>query len=40
MITYSEFIKIAREVGAMRIIECWDEISFQFYIKQFGPITK
>lgn len=40
MITYSEFIKIAWEVGAMSIIECWDESSFQFYIEQFGPMTK
>ncbi len=39
-INYTEFMAIAHNAHAWDIIECWDRMAFNTYIKEFGPMTK
>lgn len=38
--TYEEFMKFAKECKAYTILETWDENSFNFYVEEFGTMTK
>lgn len=38
--TYGEFMKFAKECKAYTILETWDENSFNFYVEEFGTMTK
>ena len=41
--TYEELIEYARKHynrGGDGIFECWDERTYNEYVKEFGPITK
>ena len=42
-LTYDELMKLALEnysKGGDGIYECWDEQTYNDYVKEFGPITK
>lgn len=42
-LTYEEFIALAKAnytKGGDGYVECWDERTFDYYAKEFGPITK
>lgn len=42
-LTYEELIEYARKhynKGGDGIFECWDKKTFDYYVKEFGPITK
>lgn len=42
-LTWKEFYKLALvnyEFGGDGIVECWDERTFNDYVKEFGPITE
>lgn len=39
-ITYKQFMEIARDLHAIDILECWDELSFRYYCEEFGPMTR
>lgn len=42
-LTWTEFYKLALvnyEFGGDGIVECWDERTFNEYVKEFGPITE
>lgn len=42
-LTYAELIELAREnydKGGDGYAECWDERTFAYFVKEFGPITK
>lgn len=42
-LSYEELIKYAKEhytKGGDGIYECWDQRTFDDYVKMFGPITK
>ena len=41
--TYKEFIELAYKYynkGGDVVVECWDEMSFRFYVEEFGPMSK
>lgn len=43
ILTYAEFMALAQEnycKGGDCVVECWDEVEFNDYVKEFGPITK
>lgn len=40
---YKEFIALAEENysrGGDVAVECWDQRQFDFYVKEFGPMTR
>ena len=42
-LTYEEFIALAKENysrGGDVVVECWDQRQFDFYVKEFGAMTK
>ena len=42
-LTYAELVALAREnynKGGDGYVECWDERTFAYFVKEFGPITK
>ena len=42
-LTYEELMALAREnynKGGDGYVECWDERTFAYFVKEFGPITK
>lgn len=42
-LTYQEFMDLAKQnycKGGMVFFECWDESAFDYYVKEFGVITK
>ncbi len=42
-LTWKEFYKLALhnyENGGDGVVECWDENTFNEYVKEFGPITE
>ena len=42
-LTYAELMALAREnynKGADGYVKCWDERTFAYFVKEFGPITK
>ena len=42
-LTYEELMKLAMEhynEGGDATYECWGESEFNYYVKEFGPITK
>ena len=42
-LTYEEFIALAKEnytKGGDGYVECWDDRTFTYFVKEFGPITK
>lgn len=42
-LTYEEFITLAKEWyrwGGDSFYECWGKDEFEYYLKEFGPITK
>lgn len=39
-ITFTRFMAIARAVHAWDILECWDRVVFDEYVKEFGPMTE
>ena len=42
-LTYEEFIALAKEnytKGGDVAVECWEQREFDFYVKEFGPVTK
>lgn len=42
-LTYAELMELAREnydKGGDGYAECWDERTFAYFVKEFGPITK
>ena len=42
-LTYDELIEYARKhynKGGDSVYECWDENTYNYYVKEFGPITK
>lgn len=42
-LTYEELISLAEEYynrGGDAIVECWDKKTFDYYVKEFGPMTK
>ena len=42
-LTYDEFTALAQEnyaKGGNVGVECWDEEIFDYYVKEFGPVTK
>lgn len=42
-LTYDQFMKLAREnydKGGDGYVECWDERTFAYFVKEFGSITK
>ena len=41
--TYKQFLEYAMQNyyrGGDCVVECWDELSFQVYCAEFGPMTK
>lgn len=41
--TYMQFLEYAManyNRGGDCVVECWDELSFDFYCAEFGPMTK
>lgn len=42
-LTYEEFIALAKanySKGGDGYVECWDDRTFAYFVKEFGPITK
>lgn len=42
-LTFDQFMALAREhytTGGGSYAECWDERTFAYFVKEFGPITK
>lgn len=42
-LTYEEFIALAQENynrGGDVVVECWDQRQFDYYVKEFGTMTK
>ena len=42
-LTYEEFISLAKEnynSGGDVAVECWERYQFDYYVKEFGPVTK
>ncbi len=42
-LTYEEFIALAQENynrGGDVVVECWDQRQFDYYVKEFGAMTK
>ena len=42
-LTYEEFVALAKEnytKGGDVAVECWEQREFDFYVKEFGPVTK
>ena len=42
-LTYDQFMELAREnygKGGDGYVECWDERTFAYFVKEFGPITR
>lgn len=42
-LTYEEFISLAKENynrGGDVAVECWERYQYDYYVKEFGPITK
>ncbi len=42
-LTYEEFISLAKEnynKGGDVAVECWERREFDYYVKEFGPVTK
>lgn len=42
-LTYEEFIALAKENynrGGDVVVECWDQRQFDYYVKEFGSMTK
>ena len=42
-LTYEEFIALAKAnytKGGDGYVECWDDRTFTYFVKEFGPITK
>ena len=42
-LTYDQFMELAREnydKGGDGYVECWDERTFAYFVKEFGLITK
>ena len=40
---YEEFISLAKEnynKGGDVAVECWERREFDYYVKEFGPVTK
>ena len=43
VLTYEEFIAMAKQnynKGGDGYVECWEEYQFDYYVKEFGPITE
>lgn len=43
VLSFADFIELARihyNEGGDGVYECWDKLSYDFYVKEFGPITK
>lgn len=41
--SYEEFMKLALEhydEGGDCVYECWEEAQFDYYVKEFGAVTK
>ena len=42
-LTYEEFISLAKEnynKGGDVAVECWERREFDYYVNEFGPVTK
>lgn len=42
-LTYEEFVALAKEnynKGGDVVVECWERYEFDYYVKEFGPVTK
>ena len=42
-LTYEEFIAMAKAnytKGGDGYVECWDDRTFTYFVKEFGPITR
>lgn len=42
-LTYEQFMALAREnygKGGDGYVECWDDRTFAYFVKEFGPITR
>ena len=42
-LTYEEFIALAKEnytEGGDVVVECWERYEFDYYVKEFGPVTR
>lgn len=39
-LNFFEFMEIAKQAHAMDILECWDEATFNFYVGEFGPMSR
>ncbi len=42
-LTYEEFIALAKAnytKGGDGYVECWDDRTFTYFVKEFGPITR
>ena len=42
-LTYEEFISLAKEnynKGGDVAVECWERREIDYYVKEFGPVTK
>ena len=42
-LTYEELMELAKKNynnGGDGVYECWDEMTFDFYVKEFGPLTE
>lgn len=42
-LTYEEFIALAKAnytKGGDGYVECWDDRTFAYFVKEFGPITR
>lgn len=43
VLSYADFIELARihyNEGGDGVYECWDQFTYDSYIKEFGPMTK
>ena len=43
VLTYEELMALAKahyDKGGDGYVECWDERTFAYFVKEFGPITK
>lgn len=39
-IDFERFLSIARECKAYDVLECWDELAFNYWCKDCGPMTE
>ena len=42
-LTYREFMALALanyRSGGNGVYECWNELSFRYYVEEFGPMTE